>query len=796
MASAQQNLARFQEIARRGLQDKLSPEIRQRFDEAVRRGLVQMPGAAAEPAEPTRAELMLQRAQQMQQQGITPEALSPEQKLAYARTQTTLQQPAPTSVWDAFTQGLKFGAQTVGTGAGLLGAEAFGQDETAELIRASRDISEQQLSAAREEFPISTLAGEITGEVSTLGGVGGAGAGAGLRLARGAAPVARGAAAGAGAGLAEGVVAGYGRGQAIPEAAFGGLLGAVLGGAGPAVFSAFRGLKSSSPQVAQSAEVKVKDYVANRIRSEYGRDPTKAELEQITTAIRDSNAEDLARLAMPETPAAKEAERLALFEAEEIPTTRGRITQKAEDLERELRLERAQSAGPATEALTEARIAESEGIRSAINRQMADLGVPEQAGETVKESLLGLQSSMASERRQAYQKLADMVEDVDKLPISTAATDDRVGIRGAVYDALFGELPVTEETRKALASAAARFGVIGDIGEATQRGTIFEIPYEGGTITTTRPPEALNAANFEDFRKALNRASQNDKTGAVSEVIRQLDQSLDEATDAWGNSLNADAIAQAQEARRMFRTEKQLFENKDLIQRLTGVKQGSTTPQVYSSETVKEILKPSTATEEVVKLVDTLQKGGKGTQRALANLQANSINQLLENSFSTMSNRMAGEQLFNHIAFAKEFDKALPKLKVLFKDNPAKLKSLENIREISTLMTKDRTNVGSDTARNLLGQLKTLGAGLAKFPVIGNTLVGAISGASDYGRQVAERTRIPVGTIKKSKQERSLEKRINAELQGYPKLSAFFRYGVGPVGREEARRLTREDEQP
>lgn len=40
MATAEQNLARFQEIANRGLQDQLSPDKRARFDEAMNRGLV------------------------------------------------------------------------------------------------------------------------------------------------------------------------------------------------------------------------------------------------------------------------------------------------------------------------------------------------------------------------------------------------------------------------------------------------------------------------------------------------------------------------------------------------------------------------------------------------------------------------------------------------------------------------------------------------------------------------------------------------------------------------------------
>ena len=56
MATAQENLARFQEISNRGLQDKLPTGKRARFDEAVKRGLIQVtdqgfPGAGfIEPA--------------------------------------------------------------------------------------------------------------------------------------------------------------------------------------------------------------------------------------------------------------------------------------------------------------------------------------------------------------------------------------------------------------------------------------------------------------------------------------------------------------------------------------------------------------------------------------------------------------------------------------------------------------------------------------------------------------------------------------------------------------------------
>lgn len=43
MATAAENLSRFQEIATRGLQDRLDPDKRARFDEAIKRGLIKLP---------------------------------------------------------------------------------------------------------------------------------------------------------------------------------------------------------------------------------------------------------------------------------------------------------------------------------------------------------------------------------------------------------------------------------------------------------------------------------------------------------------------------------------------------------------------------------------------------------------------------------------------------------------------------------------------------------------------------------------------------------------------------------
>ena len=52
MATPQENRARFQEIANRGLQDRLDADKRARFDEAVRRGLITLPDQPSPKTEP------------------------------------------------------------------------------------------------------------------------------------------------------------------------------------------------------------------------------------------------------------------------------------------------------------------------------------------------------------------------------------------------------------------------------------------------------------------------------------------------------------------------------------------------------------------------------------------------------------------------------------------------------------------------------------------------------------------------------------------------------------------------
>lgn len=212
MATPQENLARFQEIANRGLQDRLDPDKRARFDEAARRGLLTLPQEERSAGE-------------------------------FAK-----------GVIDQVGQGLTFNLSDE-LGAGIAAAVAAAQDERPFMEAIGPiftdivgSVREEQSQFAREN-PGTALAANIVGGLAT-GGVG-----AGRVAARNAAREAlegtartsarREIGQQAGLGAAEGLVAGAAGEENIEDAVTSGLVGAAVGGGlGGGIGAGVRGLRN------------------------------------------------------------------------------------------------------------------------------------------------------------------------------------------------------------------------------------------------------------------------------------------------------------------------------------------------------------------------------------------------------------------------------------------------------------------------------------------------------------------------------------------------------------------------
>lgn len=179
MATAQENLKRFQEIANRGIQDQLPPEMRARFDEASRRGLIQLPESASDLE--TEAQEAPQAMQQDAQEQISPEKIGDQvfeltgseelatQAFVEAQNRQKEQMPEGNIVsgareaTTAVASGLA--GQIVGGWAGI-GAMLPGGRSPAEAVRAT-----QQWFAERgaPETQAGEFAVETIGDIAKLG---------------------------------------------------------------------------------------------------------------------------------------------------------------------------------------------------------------------------------------------------------------------------------------------------------------------------------------------------------------------------------------------------------------------------------------------------------------------------------------------------------------------------------------------------------------------------------------------------------------------------------------------------
>jgi hypothetical protein len=476
---------------------------------------------------------------------------------------------------------------------------------------------------------------------------------------------------------------------------------------------------------------------------------------------------------LPENMTPEQMARAILFEKNKIPTLRSRVTQDAGDFADQIRIER--MTGDEGADIVRQRISEeSAAIQNQLKGLADDLGISDQAGDSVKRALDNLDSGQAQKIRNAYDDLLKMTTttNADAMPLP------KNHIREAVDDVLFGTKPVNDETRTAIKRAAARFGILGD--DVTEKGSYSIIDFDGEKIQINGKQTPLNMGNFEEFRKTLNQAFQRDTTGSVTAIKKAVDDTVINATNLLEEAADEKAFIRsaAERARQTVIGRKELLDTGSLVPRLLNDNPATGSPFVEASKVTDKIFSQATPSEEVGRLMTALnESNGK---RAIDNLQADTVMRLVNKAFKNAGKLEGGQTPFNITAFTNEMRSiGDSKLDLIFKDNKPALKALREFEQIGQLMRTPSSATQKGSAPDMVNAIiraSRLTAGMGGD-------VTSMAAASVAGRQY---TAMNNRTVRKKLIEMTglnEKEAVNFMTQTYPDLAAVL--GITAYGTQE-----------
>lgn len=561
------------------------------------------------------------------------------------------------------------------------------------LAQPATDAEKAAMEALKEQRPISSTIGQITGEVAPFLIPGTAAARVPSLLGRAAASGTIGAteggiiSAGREGDVEEGILIGGGIGMGAE------LLFPVLGKLGRKIFSTVTGRPPRGAMLdATGSPTQELQEALNASGLTF--DELRAEAQNIVLNARpQSRAEQVARK--------------ILFEEEGIPISRGEMTKDFGQLATEQQLlESAQDA--AAEPFRQFKLKQSEAIKESLNKVIGPEVTNEETGELIQAALEGRKNLLRTEKNRLYKDVFEKTDNKDGIPIlidniADVVPDERnlrrlnrvsKGAADDVLDTLgeFGIIPVSEEMAK--------------------RGI---------------EPEVLSVGNFEDLRQTLLGIERGDTTNATSVIVRPVIEALDSEIEELSNVVNTEEfskeiIENLKKARKTTRQLKQEFSPDDLTGRLINVKKDGFTPLVEASKVYDKISARSTPVENVRRIVNSLGKAGDSGQEALASLQTTVLMDLIDAGFGTESRKISNIKTFNPTAFKRRFKNiGQEKIDAIFKNNRKSFQKMRNIDTIASELIPPSGTMPKGSASVVVDLMNKLGitAISSKFPGIG-----------------------------------------------------------------------------
>lgn len=716
------------EANRRGL---LKGEQKSKFDEAVKRGLIKLP------------------VEQMTNEQVSQvEVAQPQSMSDFARRSLeTVQYPAETNELGAFLSGARRGMETIGQGILQRGSEVadfLGFDTgtfKGDLAQAGR-IREQEAKATTEEFPVSSTVGEIAGTVAGF-------------------PVAP-------ARIPQAIAAGGAFGAIQPsesgkETTLNIIQDAALGGLGswaaPYIqkgFNKAQAMFSGLYKKATGADPRPEMFMPDGSLSERG----KGALDSL--GIDEQSFADLYKnLDQNLDPIA--STRIARAEQQGIPLTTAQATQDFAQQEAEQTLR--SSVSREGEAARQLERQQQEAISTAqegFERGISPLADKETRGQLVQDALREMQTQGRKDVSELYTKARDIS--------GTGAELDTNQLIDTI-DTNIIDRPVSGDTVNTVESVMAKFGLID--GEVSKSGRFNQITdSDGKAIRFKGEQTPLNLDNAEEFRQALRNAAQVDQTGAVTQMIGKLDELVDNAVSSLPEG--SEKTMAFLNARAKAREQKEIFNQKDVVQNLVSYKKNTTDSVIQPDRVIDSVLKGQNSLANMRKVKSALMSNPTNKSiDAWRSIQAQGVADIFGQSINPANGDISGLRLNSAIkrfggGSMKEGEK---RLKVLLGDRYTEFNNLVKSIGDATIPLKGTTNP-SGTAYKVLNFMTRVGS-------VGQFGADAIIPIANKVKDAAASKRVLKQIEKASPEKVKTAVKANDEL-----IDAYIRLGLTGTLRE------------
>ena len=416
--------------------------------------------------------------------------------------------------------------------------------------------------------------------------------------------------------------------------------------------------------------------------------------------------------------------RKALFEEENVPITRGTMTQDPAILAKEGELISDVESSAASQ-YRNIKLEQSEAIKKSLLDNFPTEYTNTETGQLLQGALEGKYNLMSTESRRLYKEAAEQAENVGGIPIITQNISD------AVPDAkLRRRIDTIKGSQvEGLESLLVEFGISDD------PKLIKKFINSGGEI------DPLNISNFEDFRQALGALESADQSRSTSVLIKPIRDALDSELDNLGVALEEAGVAPNviepfKEARASYRQKKVEYSDKSLAKALIAKGKDSVDQMVEASKIYSDkIASKAVPVERVRKLMKTLKGAGAEGELSLEALRTTTMLDLVNAGFGTKSKIIGAEQVFNPIAFRNRIESiGKEKVNAIFAGHGKVLKNLNNIEQIAKELTvsSDLMPKGSAASPMFIKLMNRLGAVSlgAKVPIIGPMLIDSAAKSS------------------------------------------------------------------